>query len=910
MGFSHTHLSGTGVGDYGDIRFMPVTGDNSWEPGPPENPDEGYRSRFRHETEVASPGYYAVLLDDYNIKCELTVTERTGYHRYTFPEDGEASILIDLVESITSDRILDAGLMFLSDREVAGMRRTDGWSDDQHVYFHAVFSEPFKTSSVWSSGKVMAEASAFSGDSLKALLSFGKGLTKPIEVKVGISAVSMEGARKNLEAENKGWKFQKVMKNARKTWESELSKVKVEDPDGDAKTVFYTALYHAFIAPNLYSDVDGSYRGHDGEIHRLEEGRMYTVFSLWDTYRAAHPLFTILQPERNVEFINSMLDIYDKSGLLPVWELAANETNCMIGYHSVPVIVDAYMKGLRGFDTEKGLQAMIASAESRLFGLDAYIKYGYIPADEEGESVSRTLEYAYDDWCIAQMAKALGNEDVYKRFIRRAQSYKNLFDPGTGFIRGKMNGMFTNPFDPAEVNFMLTEANTWQYNFYVPHDITGLINLYGNERLFEKKLDEMFNAPPDLTGRQQADITGLIGQYAHGNEPSHHMAYLYNFVGKPSKTQEIVQMIMRDLYTTGPAGLCGNEDCGQMSAWYVLSALGFYPVTPGTDDYIIGFPIFQKAEIFFRDKTFEISVKGEQDTESYIQNATLNGEPYPYSYLKHGELTGGGKLEFQMGPDPDDEWGKSLEYRPVTEIRDEMITPVPYLSSGNKTFKRSTLIWMDHVYDTAEIFYSYRSRFPSASTGLRFSDSIRLTSTAQIFARAFREGRSPSKAVEANFYRLEHDYRISYKYPYSSQYTAGGDMALVDRISGGENFRTGAWQGFQGTDMEVLIDLGELVPVSRITATFLEDQNAWIFMPRRVTIEVSKRPYDFKTVAILSNDLPERTYEPVVKEFSKGNLRLRGRYIKIKAENIGTCPPWHKGAGGKAWIFADEIEIN
>ncbi len=446
-------------------------------------------------------------------------------------------------------------------------------------------------------GKFLKMSNMASGKDVQAYVKYRTKENEKILVKVGISGVSVEGARKNLMAEIPDWNFDKVRKQAEDDWAQKIGRIEVKGGSQDDRKKFYTALYHCYLAPNLFSDVDGQYRGNDGNVHLSEDFEVYTVFSLWDTYRALHPLMTILEPERTADFINTFLDIYQKAGLLPVWELAGNETNCMIGYHAVPVIVDAYLKGIDGFDAEKAYAAIRNSAEQDHFGLKYYREYGYIPAEMEGEAISKTLEYAYDDWCIAMMAKKLGKEDDYRYFIQRAQYYKNLFDPDTRFLRGKRNGMFTMPFDPAEVNFMLTEANTWQYTFYVPQDIRGLKDLMGGDALFEKKLDEMFSASTGLSGRQQSDITGLIGQYAHGNEPSHHMAYLYNYTGKPYKTQKLAREIMNDLYGSDPAGLCGNEDCGQMSAWYVLSAMGFYPVTPGSGYYTIGSPLFEEIKI-------------------------------------------------------------------------------------------------------------------------------------------------------------------------------------------------------------------------------------------------------------------------------------------------------------------------
>lgn len=909
MGFSHTHLSGTGIGDYGDIRLMPVTGVVKWMPGTEENPESGYRSRFSHENETAVPGYYKVHLDDYNIEVELTTTKRAGFHRYTFPGSDESSIIIDLTEGVTSDRITELELAFLSDHEIAGLRRTSGWAADQYVYFYAIFSKPFLSKSILKDGDLYTDSNAARGDDLKAYVQFRTGDDEQILVKVGISAVSAEGARKNLESEIKGWNFDRVKDQAMKTWKDELAKIIIEGGTNAQRTTFYTALYHSFLAPNLFSDVDGSYRGHDGQIHRIAGFDIYTVFSLWDTYRAEHPLFTVIQPELTNDLIKTMIDIYEKGGLLPVWELAGNETNCMIGYHSIPVIVDAYVKGYRDFDIEKAYEAMLTSAAQDHFGLKSYRSFGYIPAEDEGSSVSRTLEYAYDDWCIAQIAKELGKTDDYMNFIQRAQSYKNLFDPETKFLRGKRNGMFVSPFDPAEVNFMLTEANTWQYTFYVPQDISGFIELMGGDEDFLLKLDEMFTGGSILSGRNQSDITGMIGQYAHGNEPSHHMAYLYSYAGQAYKTQKAVRRIMDDLYSDKKDGLCGNEDCGQMSAWYVLSAIGFYPVTPGQDIYAFGSPLFDKASIKLDNgKSFIIKTINNSTSNVYIQKAYLNGAEYTRSYIRHSDIMQGGELVFEMGPLPAKDFGAAPQDRPVSVISDHLITPVPYFMAPSGTFSKKMDVALGHIYEDAEIYYTTSGQ-EAGRYSMPYSDAITLKKTIRMSAKAYAAGYMPSEQAKATFYKINHDFTIEIRHPYSSQYTAGGDIALIDSQRGGKNFQTGAWQGYEGVDLDVIIDLGKRKKINKISVTFLEDQNSWIFLPAEVTFGVSRKPYDFRTVAMMERDLPEKTDQPVIKEFSKNNIETFGRYIKVKAKNIGICPEWHKGAGGKAWIFVDEVVV-
>ncbi len=649
MGFSHLHLSGTGIGDYGDVLLMPQVGEPKWVPGTPENPDSGYRSRFSHARETASPGYYSVWLDDYNVKVELTTSQRVGLHRYTFPKSDSAFVLIDLKHGINWDRVRDLYIKKVGERRFVGHRFSYGWAKDQRVFFAIEFSKPFETFVIAVNDSVKPELSEAQGTNVKALLHFKTRQNEPILVKVGISAVDEQGALKNLQTEMPDWDFERVRNQAQKTWNAALSRIEVKGATQSERTTFYTALYHTMIAPNLLSDVDGRYRGMDGKIHQSKNGEIYTVFSLWDTFRAEHPLMTILEPERTIDWINTMLDHYDKGGLLPVWELAASETNVMIGYHAVPVIVDAYLKGLTDFDVEKAFEAMKASAMQDKSDLNWYRELGYIPADKEHESVSKTLEYAYDDWCIAQMAKALGKEKDFHYFSERAQFYKNVFDAQTGFMRPKdQRGQWLEPFDPFAVTEHFTEANAWQYTFFVPQDVSGLIQLMGGKTPFIAKLDSLFETSSELRGRFQADISGLIGQYAHGNEPSHNFAYMYNYADAWSKTQQRLKQIYESWYKATPDGLAGNDDCGQMSAWYVFSAMGFYPVCPGSNEYALGLPIFEKVKLHLPNgKQFTIKARLNKAPKGFYNRAILNGEVLQKPFLNHQQLMQGGELVFE-----------------------------------------------------------------------------------------------------------------------------------------------------------------------------------------------------------------------------------------------------------------------
>ena len=606
---------------------------------------------------------------------------------------------------------------------------------------------------------------------------------EPVFIKIGISAVDEQGAKQNLAQEIGNKSFEDIKKEAQQNWEQQLEKIVIEADDLNNKTNFYTALYHTMLAPNLYQDVDGRYRGMDLNIHQTKDFEYYTVFSLWDTYRAAHPLYTIIEQERTNDFINTFLAKYDEGGIMPIWDLAANYTGCMIGYHAVPVIADAYLKGIRNYDADKALEAMKHSATRDKLGLDSYKNLGFIPVDKESESVSKTLEYAYDDWTIAEMAKSMGKKEDYKTFLERAQNYKNVFDPSSKFMRGRFRNKWFAPFDPYEVNFNYTEANSWQYSFYVPQDITGFINLLGGKNILEEQLDKLFVAENKTSGRDQVDITGLIGQYAHGNEPSHHMAYLYNFVNKPHKTQEKVYQILTELYTNSPDGVSGNEDCGQMSAWYVFSSLGFYPVTPGSNQYIIGSPLFNKGTIHLENgKTFTIEAKNNSKENKYIQAVQLNGSNYEYSFINHTDIMNGGNLVFEMTNKPTS-WGTNDTFIPSTEIKEHIIISAPFIAKGDIAFKGSTEVVLESAQKDVEIFYrvGLTGVFKKYSEPFKIDNFISLSIYSQ-------KGDQKSAVITTDFYKIDPNIKIKLQTSYANQYNAGGDNALIDGILGARRF--------------------------------------------------------------------------------------------------------------------------
>ncbi|MEO0468674.1 MAG: GH92 family glycosyl hydrolase [Bacteroidota bacterium] len=679
IGFSHTHLSGTGIGDLYDILFTPTTEKlelHAFNPDPRKRP---YASHFSHEGEKAEPGYYQVRLSDTDIQVELTTTKRVGIHRYTFPKDAQASVLIDLGYRLNWDLPTDSRLEALNDNTVVGHRFSTGWAKDQRIYFAAQFSQPIINSTIFADTTMLpSKDNAAPQTDMKSIgqLMFKSDAQSQLVVKVGISSASQEGAIAALE-EAPGWDFDAFRQAAHKAWENSLSVIDIDSKNDSLKRIFYTALYHTQLAPVLFSDAQNQYKGVDGQVHTADGYTKYGIFSLWDTFRAAHPLFTITQPDKVNDMIRSLLSHYREYGLLPVWSLLGNETNTMTGYHAIPVITDAYLKGYRDFDAEEAFAAMKKSAMQDIRATNFLREYNYIPYDKAGQSVTRTLEYAYDDWCIAQMAKALGKNEEYDYFMKRAANYRNLFDPSTGFMRAKLaDGSWKSPFDPkySSHDFSTaeyTEGNAWQHAWFVPHDVQGMIDLHGGNEAFIAKLDQLFTEDSDIKGDNASmDISGLIGQYAHGNEPSHHIAYLYSYAGAAWKTQATVRDIMKSQYTAQPDGLCGNEDCGQMSAWYVFSAMGLYPVNPAEGIYVIGSPLFESASFQLSGgKSFTIDAKAVSDTNMYIQSAELNGKALERTWLTHAEIMQGGKLQLIMGPKPNLDWGKGKTAVPPSVSR-------------------------------------------------------------------------------------------------------------------------------------------------------------------------------------------------------------------------------------------------
>lgn len=855
-GFTHTHLSGTGVSDYGDILLMPILSDTAFD-------NKVYAATFSHQNETATAGYYAVKFKN-GIQAELTATTRVGFHQYTFPT-GKTNVILD---NQHRDELLEGKITIINNTTVAVTRRSKAWATDQHAYAYIVFSKPFNH--------------LFNKGNTKVIFQFNLKKGEALKTKVGFSFVGEEGAKKNLEAELVGWDFDLTKKAAEAAWDKELSKISIQDKDLEKLRTFYTALYHVMIHPNVAMDVDGKYRGRDNQIHQAEGFTYYTVFSLWDTFRAAHPLFALIDKKRTLDFIKTFLVQYQEGRRLPVWELASNETDCMIGYHSVSVMADALAKGIDGFDVKLAFEAMKTSATWQHLGLNEYQQFGFLSIDDEHESVSKTLEYAYDDWCIAQVAQLLGKESDYLTYKNRSQGWKNLLDPETKLMRPRKNGAWLSPFEPREVNNHFTEGNSWQYSFFVLQDIEGMIELMGGKEEFEAKLDELFSASSETTGREQADITGLIGQYAHGNEPSHHIAYLYNYVGKPEKTKNKVHEILKTFYSSKPDGLIGNEDCGQMSAWYVMSSLGLYAVTPGSDVYAL-------TEPYFQDYTVQLE-SGKTFNKNSITAALKKG-----NFMRHFELVGTEKP------------ARKQEY-----LNGSIYVQSPFIQTSSNAFNDSLLV---EVFSPAsdEIEYYFINENGKA-TAIQKSRSVYIKTNCTLVAYAIRNVngiRTISKKIHAKFYKNPHpNWEVKLLSTYTSQYSAGGPLGLVDGIKGNENWRKGDWQGYQGQDFEAIINFNENTKINSFTASFLQDTRSWILMPKKVEFYISEDGLRFFLAATVENTVAAEDNTTQIKAFAqKLPQAVTAKFMKVKAYNYGTLPSWHQGAGYEAYIFLDEVGV-
>lgn len=881
-GFSHTHLSGTGVSDYGDIHTMPVLASGMFKPA-------AYRTAFKHADEKASPGYYQVKLQN-GIRVELTSSTRVGMQRYHFPDQRQFVV----IDQTHRDELLDHAIEVVNHTTLRIRRVSKAWATEQHVYAFMQFSSPFKHE--------------LSADGKQISLAFQLPKGKPLLIKTGLSFTDAAGAEKNLKAEVPHWDFDRVRSEARAAWQQALAKIEVSDPDTTKLVNFYTALYHVQLQPNVVSDVDGRYRGMNNRIHTAVGYQHYSIFSLWDTFRANHPLLTLIYQKRTRDFLRTFLKMYEQGGRLPVWELAGNETDCMIGYHSVSVIADAVLKNIDSLPARELLPAMVHSARLQHLGLAAYQQNRQITADDEHENVSKQLEYAYDDWCIARMAEKLGDTELAADFYTRAQYWKNLFDPSTGFFRPKQNGGWLSPFDPFEVNNHYTEGNAWQYAFFVPHDVGGLMAMHGGPAAFEKHLDALFAAPTATTGRQQADITGLIGQYAHGNEPSHHMAFLYLALNKPAKTQVLVDSILRHFYTNAPDGLIGNEDCGQMSAWYVLSSMGLYQVAPGDPHFVSFAPHLQQIRIKYENgKSLQINSKGNKGS-IYAAALTANGKVQKeLARWSYADLMQGGEWQYNLTTNgstslPAAAWPQAAENRLVVN---------PVIEAGGRVFKGSQTVRAFHPTDSNVLVVA-----STDSTALLLqqnwqNQSIELKQSSLVRAQAFDlAGKQASAEISAAYYILPADRQVQLNTPTHSQYGASGASSLIDGLLGSENWRKGDWLGFFNQRLEAELVFDQPTRVAQLGLRCLQDTRAWIVYPTEVRFYGSTDGKRFELLGSVSNSVPADDYAVQTQTLLLQLKEAKNfKALKVVAQPLGKLPPWHLSAGEPAYIFADEWVI-
>jgi predicted alpha-1,2-mannosidase len=901
-GFSHTHLSGTGVPDYCDILLQPTTGEYEWD-------NKKYSSVFKHNSEKAYAGFYSVHLDKYNVDVALTTTLRTGMHKYTFPKNAkEGNVLIDLVHR---DIVLDSYLEIVDNYTIKGYRFSKSWANNQKLFFVAKFNKPIikKEIHVGSDTKLLNEKMA-KGNAIQAGFSFDVSDEEALMVQVALSPVSMEGAALNLASEQPDFNFENTLQQNIQNWNKELSKIEIEShPLNNIDTIFYTAMYHTMIVPNIYQDVDGQYRGTDDKIHKAEGFTNYTVFSLWDTYRAYHPLMSIINKERTRDWIHTFLNQYKHGGMLPVWELSGNETFCMIGYHSVPVIVDAYKKGIKDFDTNLALEAMLSYSKSNRFGIDTYAQKGFLSNVEEHESVSKTMEYAYDDWCIAEFAKMLGKEKIAEEYYKRSLYYRNLFNPATGFFQGKLHASWYTPFDPNEINNFYTEGNAWQYSLAAPHDVEGMKNLMGGEKAFTNHLQKLFTTNSKTTGRDQADVTGLIGQYAQGNEPSHHMSYMFNHTNKPELTAHYVNKICKEFYKNAPDGLIGNEDCGQMSAWYIWSVLGMYPMNPVSNEFEIGSPQIKKVIIHLENEK-DVVIESKKSLQYDIQpeKITVDGNTITHKILKYVDVENGAKINYNI----DDRSPFVNSILPKNNISDEIFIPVPFMAKGEVKFKNKTVVELESINKEDKIYYYIPSKgsviIPSHGSYKEYKKPFEISYRTSLFFFS-KNKHGESATISQSFYKLPTDKTITILSKLNPMYTAGGSDALIDGIKGTENWRAGEWQSYNGNDFEALIDLKKMKNVQQVKCHFLQDTRSWIWMPTKIEIFASKNGKDFVSVGTTQNKIDEKDETIQMASLQIGFTSLKTRYIKIKAKNYGIIPAWHLGAGNTSHLFISEVEV-
>jgi predicted alpha-1,2-mannosidase len=893
-GFSHTHLSGTGCSDYGDIMLMPVTRKSL------AFSQEEYVSSYDHADELAQAGFYSVKLKDNHVTVNLTATQRTGFHQYIFHEKEQAMVVLNLNHR---DQLLEGEIEMVNDHTISGYRYSKAWAQNQKIFYYIEFSRKIVSAPALDDGEKLKSFQKINGQQLCANFFFDVKTNDTLLIKVGISGTGVEGAKLNLTTENPGWNFKNIREKARQTWNKELGKIEVSADKKSDYEVFYTALYHTMIVPNVWNDVDGKYRGRDDQVH-TKEGNYYTVFSLWDTFRAAHPLYTLIDQQRTKDYVQTFILQFKESGRLPVWELSGNETECMIGIHSISVIADAVNKGLVDKQYKNVLaDAMIATSKMNEYrGIGIMNKQNHLTIENESESVSKTLEYCYQYHCMSQICKWAGRETETRNFELISMGYKNLFDREVGFFVPRSNGGWLADFDPRQVNNCFTEANAWQYAFFVPHDVTGMIALYGGKEKFHQKLDSLFGTSSKMTGRDQADITGLIGQYAHGNEPSHHVAYLYNYIGDFKKTSSLVSKICTEFYSNKEDGLSGNEDCGQMSAWYVLSSIGLYQVNPGSPYYTLAVPQFQSITMHL-ENGLVLSI---QKDMGEINSISWNGEPLNRLYLSYDDIMQGGLLRFESEGNGIKEG--NILFTSQTEGPTYIAAPVIKIESP--VFKKET--WVEILADNPTVnstFYSIS--YPDGKvTKTKYAKKFKIKSNCTITAyTTFGLSGNNSPEAVGKCYLKPNDYSIQINSTPKPEYFAGGADGLLDGINGDVDWHKGFWQGYQGQDFEAIIDLKKSIEVKMITCTFLQDQKAWIVIPPSVEFWGSEDGTNYELIQQTSEISEIKREDVFIKPVSCSFTGKKFRYIKIKAIGYGKLPEWHPGAGEPSYIFIDEIKL-
>ncbi|SMO64261.1 alpha-1,2-mannosidase, putative [Saccharicrinis carchari] len=931
-GFAHTHLSGAGLAGLGDILFMPTTGEVKLEAGTEENPEMGYRSRFSHNQEEASPGYYSVVLKDYDVNVELTATERVGFHKYTPAQAGTLNVIIDPTHHIM-ERVLDTGIEYISDTEMRGYKKSDGEGGERTVFFYARFSKPIIKFGLAKDNTVSPGAETLKGKNTKAFVQVQLKSNEALQVQVALSFVSHRGAKSNFDAEGAGLSFTEVHTMARSKWSEKLNKIKVDGKSTSDKRIFYTAMYHSFISPNLISDVNGKYVV-EGKV-LTSEIPQYSNFSTWDTFRALNPLFTMIDQEKTAEFVNSLASRHSDAKVgLPVWECLGHDNVCMIGYNAVSPLVDAALKDIKGIDANQVYEAVRAAAMSTekhspnydKNGMEEYIQLGFVPA-ELNCAVSKTTEQNYYDWCIAMLAKKLGRTADAQLFIERSLGYRNLFNPQTQFLHSKYTTGEWREMDLTVWSDLIgnyVSGNIWAYSAFVPHDVEGLMSLIGGREELATWLDGIFTDTSHIAGDTHVDISGFIGKYGHGDEPGHHMPYLYNYAGQPWKTQSYVRKVMDDFYQDTPDGLVNNDDLGQMSAWYIFGALGFYPVCPGDMQYIITAPLFSSAAIQLENgKQFTIRAKNNPKENIYIQSVTLNGEPYTKSFIAHQQIMQGGEMVFEMGGEPNKKWASEPEDMPVSSVSVPkgssalpQITLKPFDKDNSEMFEGSRKVRLHSNTPDADIYYTLDGSTPDKKSK-KYKGGITMHKTSNLKAIAYADGMKPSFVYDRTYYAGRRFEELAQGYPIltlenkAGQHIPTKDSPLMNQKIGSEKFNDGRWVGFNGRDMVAVIDFGQEIRLKNLSLGFLSNTGVWIFPPSAISVSASNDNKNFKEIAHKSFSYSQAELEETFLERPIFNLNhIKTRYLKVTASEFGPIPSWHAATGHKGLMYLDEIILN